>query len=146
MTHAITLPSIAEAKSQARRLRSDLEASGTPISYSRALELVAHQHGQRDWNTLHAMIGNRQPGPPVAVGQTVRGLYLGKPFSAEVLGVRSMAQAEKFRITIRFDEPVNVSGFESFEVLRRQVSANIDRNGTTAERTSNGQPQLSLHI
>lgn len=140
------LPTIESAKAHAKRLRTSLGRTGTEISHSKALELVAEQHGYRDWNTLYAAIGNRQPGPPVSVGQTVTGDYLGKPFRGEVLGVRSMGQHELYRVTLRFDEPVNVSAFDSFDVLRRQVSANIGRNGITAEKTSNGLPQMALNL
>lgn len=140
------LPTVESAKAHAKRLRASLNKAGTEISHSKALELVAEQHGYRDWNTLHAAIGNMPPGPPVSVGQTVVGAYLGKPFRGEVLGVRSMGQHELYRVTLRFEEPVNVSAFESFEVLRRQVSANIDRNGTTTEKTSNGLPQMTLSL
>lgn len=141
-----TLPTIESAKAHAKRLRTSLQRTGTDIGHGQALELVAEQYGYRDWNTLHAAIGNTRPGPPVSVGQSVMGAYLGKPFKAEVLGVRSMGQDELFRITLRFDDPVNVSAFESFEVLRRQVSANIDRKGVTAEKTSNGKPQMVLNL
>lgn len=41
-------------KSMARRLRADLGERGVTISHSEALELVAHQYGVRDWNTLSA--------------------------------------------------------------------------------------------
>ena len=142
-----TLPaSIEAAKAQAKRLRTDLAASGTQISHSQSLELVAHQYGCRDWNTIHAALGNRQPGPPITVGQTVGGQYLGRDFRGEVLSVRRLGDEGRFRITVRFDEPVNVSGFDSFEVLRRQVSATVDRQGRTAEKTSNGLPQMALNV
>jgi catechol 2,3-dioxygenase-like lactoylglutathione lyase family enzyme len=41
-------------KSMARRLRADLAERGVAVSHSEALELVAHQYGARDWNTLAA--------------------------------------------------------------------------------------------
>src|SRR5262245_52195107 len=41
-------------KSMARRLRADLAERGLAVSHSDALELVAHQYGARDWNTLAA--------------------------------------------------------------------------------------------
>jgi catechol 2,3-dioxygenase-like lactoylglutathione lyase family enzyme len=44
----------ARAKSLAQLLRSDLRAAGLDVSHALALELVAHQHGARDWNTLAA--------------------------------------------------------------------------------------------
>jgi catechol 2,3-dioxygenase-like lactoylglutathione lyase family enzyme len=43
-----------DPKSMARRLRADLAARDVPLSHSEALELVAHQYGARDWNTLAA--------------------------------------------------------------------------------------------
>jgi catechol 2,3-dioxygenase-like lactoylglutathione lyase family enzyme len=43
-----------DPKSMARRLRADLAARDVSVSHSEALELVAHQYGVRDWNTLAA--------------------------------------------------------------------------------------------
>jgi catechol 2,3-dioxygenase-like lactoylglutathione lyase family enzyme len=51
-----------DPKSMARRLRADLAARDVFVSHSEALELVAHQYGARDWNTLAA----RPPADPVA--------------------------------------------------------------------------------
>ena len=45
-----------DAKAMARTLREALAASGTKISNSEALELVAKLLGERDWNTLAAAI------------------------------------------------------------------------------------------
>ena len=52
-----------DPKSMARRLRADLAARDIPLTHSEALELVAHQYGARDWNTLAA----RTPADPTAV-------------------------------------------------------------------------------
>ncbi|GAA4963703.1 glyoxalase superfamily protein [Kineococcus glutinatus] len=55
---------LARAKDSARLLRSDLAAAGIDIPHSLALELVAHQRGAKDWNTLTATGGaNLQPAP-----------------------------------------------------------------------------------
>jgi catechol 2,3-dioxygenase-like lactoylglutathione lyase family enzyme len=54
------------AKQMARRLRADLAARGVTITHSEALELVAHQHGARDWNTLAAITDTSPPGAPIA--------------------------------------------------------------------------------
>jgi catechol 2,3-dioxygenase-like lactoylglutathione lyase family enzyme len=43
-------------KQMARRLRADLSARGVETSHAEALELVAHQYGARDWNTLAARL------------------------------------------------------------------------------------------
>jgi catechol 2,3-dioxygenase-like lactoylglutathione lyase family enzyme len=52
-----------DPKSMARRLRAELAARDVPLSHSEALELVAHQYGARDWNTLAA----RPPADPTVV-------------------------------------------------------------------------------
>ena len=52
-----------DPKSMARRLRADLAARDVTLSHGEALEVVAHQHGARDWNTLAA----RPPGDAAAV-------------------------------------------------------------------------------
>jgi len=50
-----------EHKQMARRLRADLADRGVTIGHSEALELVAHQLGARDWNTLSATAGPDEP-------------------------------------------------------------------------------------
>ena len=65
MNHSENIAPIAELKAQAKRLRARLQASGTHISHSEALELIAHQNGARDWNTLRASTGNMPPLPKV---------------------------------------------------------------------------------
>ncbi|MGA8247091.1 MAG: glyoxalase superfamily protein [Nocardioides sp.] len=52
-----------DPKSMARRLRADLAARDLAVSHSEALELVAHQYGARDWNTLAARPPH-DPAPP----------------------------------------------------------------------------------
>lgn len=52
------------AKDRARLLRQDLAAAGFDVTHSLALELVAHQHGFVDWNTLAATDGWRRPAEP----------------------------------------------------------------------------------
>lgn len=52
MTH--DLPSTDDLKAQARRLRAALAGRGVDLPHGHALELVAAQHGARDWNTLSA--------------------------------------------------------------------------------------------
>ncbi len=52
------LPTLDALKSQAKRLRTELAHAGTELGHSRALELMAKQYGYKDWNTLHAAVGN----------------------------------------------------------------------------------------
>jgi catechol 2,3-dioxygenase-like lactoylglutathione lyase family enzyme len=49
---------MSDPKSMARRLRAELASRQVEISHGEALEIVAHQYGVRDWNTLAA-----QPAP-----------------------------------------------------------------------------------
>lgn len=139
-----TLPTLDELKAQAKRLRSTLQAQGTIIGHSKALELLSHQHGYKDWNTLHAAIGNRPPPARLKLGDRVQGHYLGQPFKGEVLGVRNGATPDRLHVTFLFDDPVDVVKFDSFSAFRKRVSCIINRSGATAETTSDGHPQLSL--
>jgi hypothetical protein len=111
------LPSLAEAKEQARRLRARLEKEGLALSHGKALDLVAQQRSFRDWNTLHAAIGNR-PTVPWTVGGRVRGHYL--------------------------DEAVDVITFEGMSNFRKRVTGLVGPDGQTRERTSNGRPHLDV--
>jgi len=146
MTSTLTIPSLDALKAQARRLRATLGAEGNPIGHGKALEMQGHQHGYRDWNTLHAAIGNRPPPAPVAIGDRVHGLYLGQRFDAEVIGVQALSSQDKFRITLNFDEAVDVVTFESFSAYRKRVTCTIDRAGRTVEKTSDRRPHLQLRL
>jgi len=137
--------SLEELKAQAKRLRGTLAAQQKPVSHSEALELVAKQMGYRDWNTLHASIGNRPAPPPVALGDRVRGTYLGQPFDGDVIGVQSLSGG-RLRVTLEFDDPVDVVKFNSFSAYRRRVSATVNSDGRTTEKTSDGAPQLELKV
>lgn len=140
-----TLPSLDALKDQARRLRTRLAAEGETIGHSRSLELIAAQYGFRDWNTLHAAVGNRPPFNPWMLGSRVKGRYLGQAFEGEILSVQALtAQPGRYRLTMKFDEPVDVVTFESFSAFRQRVTATVDETGRTIEKTSNGLPQLEL--
>ena len=139
------LPSLEALKDQAKRLRARFSVEGQDISHSRALEFVAAQYGFRDWNTLHAAVGNRPPFNPWMLGSRVRGHYLGQPFDAQVLGVQALtSQPGRYRMVLHFDEPVDVVTFDSFSAFRQRVSCTIDETGRTVEKTSNGRPHLEL--
>lgn len=145
MNGSSSLPSLETLKDQAKALRTRLEAAGTPVSHSQALERLAHEYGYRNWNTLHAAIGNRPPVAPVELGARVRGRYLGQAFKGRVIGVQIVAPG-RYRLTLDFDEPVDVVSFDSFSAFRRRVSCTVDVNGVTAEKTSNGRPHLRLDL
>ena len=141
-----SLPDIETMKQQARRLRAALEADGSPVGHGRSLELLARQYGYKDWNTLRAAIGNRPVPSPVATGGRVRGRYLGQPFRGEVIGVMALAPPGRFRVTINFDEPVDVVTFDSFSAFRHRVTCVVDQSGISAEKTSDGTPHMRLQV
>ena len=141
-----TLPSTEALKEQAKRLRASLDASGHRIGHSEALETVARQHGFRDWNTLSAKARSQRTDPPVQLGERVSGHYLGQRFTGRVIGISSLAAADRYRVTIRFDDPVDVVTFDSFSSFRHRVQTVIDGTGTAPQRTSNGLPHLQLDL
>ncbi|MDP5217675.1 glyoxalase superfamily protein [Ruegeria sp. 2205SS24-7] len=134
-----TIASLEDLKAQAKRLRESLREAGTSVSHSQTLELVARQHGARDWNTLCALAGNRLK---LRVGDRVQGHYLGQPFVAEIRGLTVIGDGGHRRITLHFDEPVDVVRFDSFSSYRQRVSGEIGWDGRSIRRTSDGQPQL----
>lgn len=137
------LPTLETLKAQAKRLRAGLAEDGDFISHSESLELVARQYGYRNWNTLYAAIGNRPPRSAPQVGAHVTGHYLGQPFTGEIIGV-DVLPAGRYRVTIDFDEPVDVVTFESFSAFRKRVTAIVDEDGVSPARTSNGRPQMEF--
>ncbi|MGE4325779.1 MAG: glyoxalase superfamily protein [Pseudodonghicola sp.] len=138
-------PKIAGFKARAKSLRAKLAAQGTEISHSQALELVAHQEGARDWNTLRALASRPARDTnarPLAVGDRVTGRYLGQPFTGRVHGLSHSPYSPHMRITLHFDTPVDVVRFDSFSAFRQRVTATIDENGHSPQKTSDGVPQL----
>jgi len=140
----MTLPTLDAAKAQAKALRVALESEGREITHSAALELIAKSKGYRDWNTLHAAIGNG-PRPPVALGQLVEGAYLKQPFIAWVSGVKELSQG-RYEVVLEFDQPVDVVTFDSFSNFRSRVTKVVGPDGRSFEVTSDGVPHLVLRV
>ena len=139
MTDFSNVPSTDALKLQAKRLRQQLHSSGVAVGHSKSLELVAQQYGARDWNTLQARASNRLQ---LQVWDRVRGRYLGQVFKGEIRGLSLMGDGEHRQITLHFDTPVDVVRFESFSALRQRVTGVIGWDGCSAQRTSDGVPQL----
>lgn len=146
MNGSISLPSIEELKEQARRMRIRHAANGEPINHAKALEVLSHQQGYKDWNSLHAAIKKYLADCPVSMGESVRGTYLGHPFDAKVAGIRVLHPRDQFRVSLVFEEAVDVVKFDHMSGLRKNVSCTIGVNGKTLEKTSNGEPQLVLTL
>lgn len=137
-----TLPTLADAKNHAKRLRANLANQASDISHAAALEMVAHQNGFTDWNSFHAAIGNRPP-DGWAVGGRVQGRYLSQPFEATVMAVE-MLRPGWFRLVLELDQAVDVVTFDSFSNFRKRISAVVGPEGTSRERTSDGVPHLQM--
>ncbi|MGJ8547227.1 MAG: glyoxalase superfamily protein [Sulfitobacter sp.] len=138
-THTTPTPMI--LKSQAKRLRADLGATGHPITHSQSLEMVAHQWGARDWNTIIAQAGNMPP--DWRVGQRVSGRYLGHAFQGVIKAARQSSSGF-WSLTLRFDTAIDVVTSVHFSSLRRQVNTTVNRDGTSPQKTSDGQPHMVL--
>jgi hypothetical protein len=136
--------SIETMKTHARRLRGTLAEAGTNVSHAQALELVARQHGHRDWNTAHAAAAAQPPAPPVALRQKIAGRYLGQPFRGTVIAMQALGSGERWKVVLDLDEPIDVVTFDSFSAFRRRITGTIGRDGRTIEKTSNGEPHLVI--
>jgi len=138
------LPTTAQTKSEARRLRESLATAGTEISHAQALEKIAHQHGFRDWNALHAAIGNRPPDGCVPGGR-VTGRYLSHPFAATVIAAEQLRPGW-FRLVLDLDEAVDVVRSDNFSNFRKRIRAVVGPDGHSKERTSDGEPHMRLDM
>ena len=146
MNEYLPLPSLENLKKQAKRLRTQMGVDSQAITHSQALELLAHQYGYKDWNTLHAASGNQPPAPPISVGSRVTGRYLGQRFAGNVISVAALGQAERYRVTINFDDPVDVVQFDGWSSYRRRVTSQVGRSGKSPQKTSNGVPVMELNL
>lgn len=135
------LPNVPQLKAEARLLRKHSKAQGLPISHSTALERVAQYYGFRDWNTLSARASNA---PELQVGMRVEGRYLGQPFTGYVHGLAASGSNGHRRITLQFATPVDVVQFDSFSSWRHRVSAVINSEDRSPQKTSNGLPHLTV--
>lgn len=131
-------------KREAKQLRAELAASGSPVTQAQALERVAHNHGARDWNTLSALSRRNAPDTPVMIGQRVRGRYLGQSFVADVIGLTDTGHNEQYRVTLHLDAPVDVVEFDSFSNFRQRVTCVIGADGVSPACRSDGTPHLDL--
>jgi hypothetical protein len=139
----MTLNSIPEAKSQAKALRDALAGQGTSISHAQALELVAHQNGARDWNTLHAKLSRAEP-QSLQLNDQVRGQYLGQAFTGRIVALSKIGS--NLNISIQLDVPIDTVRFEGFSNMRRRIRGVIGPDGQSLQKTSDGVPQLVIDM
>ena len=139
----MTLPSVSELKAQARRLRAALSGKGQAVTHSQALELLSAQYGYRDWNTVCAA-ANSKIEHAFVIGDRVSGTYMRQPFCGEIRALAKVGQNGHVRVTLQFDQPVDVVSFESFSSHRSRVTAVIRADGDSVKKTSDGEPHLKV--
>ncbi|MCI5110368.1 MAG: glyoxalase superfamily protein [Marivita sp.] len=132
--------SVDDAKAQAKALRQALQTARTSVSHAQALELVAKQHGARDWNTLHARLSQRNAPPELALGDLVSGKYLGQAFSGQIIALSGPSHLRQ--IEIKLDKPIDTVTFDSFSNWRHRIRGTLGENGESHRKTSDGNPQL----
>jgi len=143
------IPPIHDLKTQAKRLRTQLDTPDAPVTHARALELLARQYGYADWNTLCAVSRRceqeqaRNAQRPLQVGDEIAGTYLGHRFTGQVIGLRAMTGGHT-RLTVHFDEPVDVVSFESFSAFRQRVSCTLDEDLVAPAKLSDGTPHMRI--
>lgn len=143
MSFSLDIPSAQTLKSEAKNLREERSKSGKPITHSAALEEVARTHGYRDWNTARAALPDRVA-VPFQVGMRVKGFYLEQPFRGLLIGLQLSGDMQHHKVTIQFDEPVNVTPTFMFAAHRQRVTATVDIHGFSPALRGNGQPQMRL--
>ncbi|MCS6762560.1 MAG: glyoxalase superfamily protein [Candidatus Devosia symbiotica] len=111
------------------------------MTHSAALKQVACTHGYRDWNTAHVTLPDHVA-IPFQVSSRVTSSYLEQPFTGVLIGVQMLGDGGHSKITVTFDEPVNVTPDFIFAALRHRVVATIDSHGVTSALRGNGQPQM----
>ena len=141
MSFSLDTPSATSLKAEAKALREQRALAGTSLSQGAALEEVARRHGYRDWNTAAALLPERVA-TPVQVGQRVKGTYLGRPFVGLVIGLQ--LTPPHYQVTVKFDQPVNVSRFASMVHNRQRVVATVDLRGVSLAQTSDGEPHMRI--
>jgi hypothetical protein len=131
------LPTISEAKQEAKHLRATLAEQGEAISHAQALERVAQRHGFRDWNAFHAAIARPARPQGWRPADRVTGRYLSQPFAATVLAADQLRPGW-FRLVLDLDAAVDVVRFDSFSNLRKQIRVEVGPEGIrrSAHRTA----------
>lgn len=132
-------------KQMATRLKNALGNEGMTVTHSRALELVAKQFGARDWNTLAARKTEDSP-IPFALGQRVEGTFNKKPAKGRVIGLSETIKPDLWRITIKFDPPVDVVTSELFSSERRRITMIIGADGRSRRLTGTETGVMALKI
>jgi hypothetical protein len=136
----MTQPSLDAIKAQTKALRQALQVGGTVVSHAEALELIARQHGARDWNTLHARLTQHNAPPEFAFGDRVAGFYLGQAYTGEIVALSGPDGLRN--VEIKLDQPIDTVRFPSFSNWRHRIRGTLDVDGRSHRKTSDGRPHL----
>ena len=144
-------------KAHARRLRDALAAEGIDLSHGKALDLVARQHGERDWNTLSARAGAAANAPqtapqiasgiasaPFTVGDAVEGLFNGAPATGRIIGLAETIKPDLWRVTVKFSPPVDASTSANFRAERTRVEMIVGADGRSRRLTGTETGTMAL--
>lgn len=139
-------------KTYAKRLRNSLASEGINLSHGKALDIIARQNGERDWNTLSAKIDassnarhEPQPRAPFMVGDLVEGVFNGKPANGRVIGLAETIKPDLWRATIKFSPPVDASTSENFRAERTRVEMVVGADGRSRRLTGTETGVMALH-
>ena len=136
------LPTTERVKQEAKAFRRNCAVGGVHITHAQALEQIAHDYGFRDWNALHAAT-RVQTANTWAINDRVTGHYLSQAFTAVVLATDEVRPGW-FMLVLDLDKAVDVVRFESFSNLRQQIRVVVGPEGFSRERTSDGNPHVTL--
>lgn len=136
--------SIVDAKQLAKRLRATLRVQGTNINHSRALEIIAHDCGFKDWNTLSSSLSGNAT-TDTTVGKHVRGYYLSQPFTAIITCAKSVQPGWQ-TLHLTLDAAVDVVTSRHFSNFRKRIFGTVGPAGHSREKTSNGRAQLEIEL
>jgi hypothetical protein len=137
------LPTHSEVKHRAKTLRAHRQAAGHAMTHAQALERISRRQGYRDWNTLSAAITSIRGASCLPGGDSVSGQYMGKAFEAHILKIGVTPEGET-RLTLRFDEAIDVVEHQGFSAFRKQINCSVSRDGHSTARLSDGTPHVAL--
>ncbi len=142
-------------KTHAKRLRDALATEGVALSHGKALDIVARQNGERDWNTLSARLDKSTPAPtttpttttaaPFAVGDQVAGAFNGNAASGRIIGVAETIKPDLWRVTVKFSPPVDASTSANFRAERTRVEMIVGADGRSRRLTGTENGTMALH-
>lgn len=136
-------------KTHARRLRDALAAEGIDLSHGKTLDVVARQHGVRDWNTLAARAEatpepQAQPEPPFMVGDAVEGAFNGAAARGRIIGLSETIKPDLWRVTVKFTPPVDASTSAHFRAERTRVEMVVGADGRSRRLTGTETGVMAL--